>query len=93
MPTKINNLNDALCRISELEDEIKVLKAQIQELEKITPAGRKVHDDKWKACYDVFVKHYEAGESIPVIVESTPFSRRTVYRYKEYYDKVNKGNI
>lgn len=90
MSPKINNLNDALQKISELESKIEILEARIQELEKITPAGRKVHDDKWKACYDVFVKHYEAGESIPLIIETTPFSRRTVYRYKEYYDRIHK---
>ena len=30
----------------------------------------------------------QEGDKIPVIVERTGFSRRTVYRYKEYYDQL-----
>ena len=93
MKSKITSLDDALKRIDELEAEIVSLKERITELENRPTSGRKVHNEQWMANYDMFVELYEAGNSIPVIVESTPFSRRTVYRYKSYYDSIHKLQI
>ena len=84
-------LEDALLRISELEAECASLRAKLAEHEKRLPPGRKPHNDRWQADYALFVEHYENGESIPTIVESTPFSRRTAYRYKKYYDSLNEN--
>lgn len=83
-------LEDALLRIEELEVECASLRAKLDEYENRLAPGRKPHNDKWQADYAVFVEHYENGEPIPVIVESTPFSRRTVYRYKKYYDSLHE---
>lgn len=83
----INTLEDALRRIEELENECNFLRAQLSEYEKRPLAGRKPHNEKWQADYTIFVEHYEQGESISSIIESTPFSRRTIYRYKQYYEQ------
>lgn len=91
MSSKNMTFDEAIKRISELEEEVSMLKAQIVRLEERLPVGRKKHDEKWMSCYDQFVSLYEKGEKIPVIVEKTGFSRRTVYRYKEYYDQ--KDNL
>ena len=40
--------------------------------------------------YNDFVMPYEEGKTIIEIVEVCDFSRRTAYRYKEYYYKLNK---
>ena len=91
MNTKsIKTLEDAINRINELETECEYLRSRIKDLEGLQPAGRKPHNEKWQADYAVFVNHYENGESIPTIIESTPFSRRTIYRYKKYYDSIHK---
>lgn len=81
-------LEEALKRIAELEAENAELK---EKLASIKPAGRKLHDDKWMSKYNDFVLHYEGGKSIMEIVAMGDISRRTAYRYKEHYDKVN-GN-
>ena len=91
MNTKsIKTLEDALNRINELEYECEKLRSRIKELEGLQPAGRKPHNEKWQSDYAIFVEHYENGESIPTIIDSTPFSRRTIYRYKKYYDELRK---
>lgn len=85
-------LEEALARIHELEQECSSLRNRLIEYENRLLPGRKPHNEKWQSDYAVFVKHYEKGESIPSIVESTPFSRRTVYRYKKYYDSLHDNN-
>lgn len=87
---KTYTLQEALARIDELESEIARLNQLLEKYEDRIPAGRKKHDAKWSACYDQFVTLYEAGDPIKVIIEKTNFSRRTVYRYKEYYDRLAK---
>lgn len=82
------NLEDAILRIKELETICAEQKARIEELENRKIAGRRIHDSGWQANYDLFLPLYENGESIPAIVEKTGISRRTVYRYKAYYDKL-----
>ena len=82
-------LEEALLRIEELENECAALRTQLADYEGRAMAGRKPHNEKWQTDYALFVDHYEKGESIPTIVESTPFSRRTIYRYKKYYDSLH----
>lgn len=79
-------LEEAIKRIEELEAENFELK---ERLATIKPGGRKPHDAKWMAKYNDFVISFEAGKTIAEIVELGEISRRTAYRYKEYYDKVN----
>lgn len=90
MDYTIQTLDDALRRISELESICEEQRSRIEELENRKIAGRKIHDSGWQANYDIFVPLYESGESIPTIVEKTGISRRTVYRYKAYYDNLVK---
>lgn len=88
-------LEEALIRIEELEEECEMLREELSKYEGRALPGRKPHNEKWQADYAIFVDHYENGESIPTIVETTPFSRRTIYRYKKYYDTLmgkNKDN-
>lgn len=87
-PKKEYTIEQALQRIEELELECESLRSALAKYEDRLTPGRKPHDEKWQAGYDIFVEHYEKGESIPAIVETTPFSRRTVYRYKKYYDSL-----
>ena len=86
MDKQIQTLEEALMRISELESICRAQQIRIEELENRKIAGRKIHDTGWQANYDLFVPLYERGESIPTIVEQTGISRRTIYRYKSYYD-------
>lgn len=82
-------LEEAVKRIHELEEECAILREELHNYENRSIPGRKPHNEKWQADYAVFVEHYENGESIPLIVENTSFSRRTVYRYKKYYDMLS----
>ena len=91
MKSKITTLEQALNRIKELETELSEVKEQLEYYKNRPASGRKPHDDKWQANYDLFVELYEGGNNISSIIEKTPFSRRTVYRYKEYYDSVCKN--
>ncbi len=79
-------LEEALKRIDELEKENAELK---EKLASVKPGGRRPHDEKWMAKYSDFVVDYEAGKSIAEIVAIGDISRRTAYRYKEYYDTLN----
>lgn len=83
------SLDEALARIAELEAENKALKERLAVFESKLPSGRHKHDAKWQQSYDCFVTLYEQGQSIEAIVEVSDFSRRTAYRYKEYYDKMH----
>ena len=82
-------LEEALVKISELENECAELKARVEELEKRKPAGRKVHGASWTASYNDFVVDYEAGKTLIEIINMGKISRRTAYRYKAYYESVN----
>lgn len=92
MSNKPQNLKDALNRINELESEVTELKAKLEHYESRDPGGRRKHDEKWQESYNKFVELYVAGESMAHIVEVSDFSRRTAYRYKEYFDQINKSN-
>ena len=55
------------------------------------PAGGK-HDEAWMTSYRDFAVKYEGGMTIMEIVAQGEISRRTAYRYKAYYDEVQKNN-
>ncbi len=84
----ITNLEDALIRISELEKEVAALKDENEKLRERNFGGRKKHDEAWMASYESFIVKYESGMSIMEIVAEGEISRRTAYRYLEYYKKI-----
>lgn len=86
----IKTLEDALKRISELEEENSLLRVELEDLRSKKTAGRKKHDSAWTASYNDFVAKYESGMSIMEIVNHSDISRRTAYRYKSYYDELKK---
>ena len=81
-------IKEAEKRIAELEHEVENLKAELAKYEGKKPAGRRVHNEKWTENYDRCVSLFEKGYTIMEITDMTGFSRRTCYRYKEYYDKL-----
>ena len=83
-------LEEALNRIQELEKENEDLKKQLEVYKNYNFGGRKKHDAKWQASYAKWVELYETGMSMVEIVEKSDISRRTCYRYKAYYEEVNK---
>ena len=87
----ITTLEDALNRICELESENQTLREELEKYKNITSAGRKKHDETWMASYQDFAVKYESGMTIMEIVNEGLISRRTAYRYKAYYDEVNRN--
>ena len=87
----IKTLEEALDYISELEAENKALRAELEQFRSRKPSGRKKHGESWMASYNDFVVKYEDGMSIMEIVNSGEISRRTAYRYKAYYEEMQKG--
>lgn len=104
---QIKTFNQALARIEELEKkqqelekEKKELKQENQELrrklehyENRRSGGRHKHDEKWQASYRDFVLNYESGMSIMEIVDLGEISRRTAYRYKAYYERMDEEDV
>ena len=88
---KINSLDEALKRIKELEKEVNELKRENEELRNRNYGGRKKHDETWQAAYNDFISQYESGKTIMEIVSKGEISRRTAYRYLEYYKEIQKG--
>lgn len=86
----INTLEEALIYIAELEEENKVLREEVEKYKSRKSAGRKKHNEAWTASYNDFATKYEAGMSIMEIVGLGDISKRTAYRYKAYYDEVQK---
>ena len=89
----ITTLEEALIRISELEEENAALRKELEQYKNIKPAGRKKHDETWMASYNDFVVKYENGMTIMEIVNQGEISRRTAYRYKAYYDEIVKKKM
>ncbi len=75
--------------IYDLKKENAELKAELARYIGKKPAGRRAHDEKWRANYDLWVALYEKGHTIMEITNMTDFSRRTCYRYLEYYKKTH----
>ncbi len=91
---KMDNLEDAKKKIKELKTRIKELEEELQTVKeeneylKSRSVGRKKHDDKWTKGYNDFIIRYEGGETLMEIVNTGSVSRRTAYRYLEYYKKL-----
>ena len=86
----IKSLEEALKYIAELEAENQALREELDHYSSRNRAGRKKHDETWQASYNDFVVKYESGMSIMEIVNQGEISRRTAYRYKAYYDALNR---
>lgn len=86
----IKTLEEALSYIAELENENKALRDELEHYKSRNRAGRKKHDDRWQASYNDFVVKYESGMTIMEIVSQGDISRRTAYRYKAYYEEMQK---
>ena len=85
-------MEDALKRISELEEENAKLKEELEFYKSKKFAGRQKHDEHWMKSYNDFVIQYENGLTIMEIVDQGAISRRTAYRYKAYYDGLKQMN-
>lgn len=86
----IKTLEEAMSYISELEAENRALREELEQLRSRKRSGRKKHDETWMASYNDFTVKFESGMSIMEIVNQGEISRRTAYRYKAYYDEMNK---
>ena len=91
----ITSLTSALQRIAQLEQENEQLRAELEVYRNHHTGGRKKHDEAWMTSYRDFAVKYESGMTIMEIVAEGEISRRTAYRYKAYYDELqkNKGNM
>lgn len=89
----INTLEEAIECIKKLETENEQLKEQIEAYKKKNTGGRKKHDAAWIASYNDFVDKLESGMTIMEIVALGDISRRTAYRYKAYYNDLEKSGI
>jgi cell division septum initiation protein DivIVA len=79
-------LKQALARIQQLEKENAELREELEYYKKRKASGRQKHNAKWMAVYNDFVISYEKGMTLEAIAEKNNISKRTVYRYKKYYD-------
>lgn len=87
---KAVKLEDALERVRELEKENAELREKLNDYQNRKLSGRQKHDEKWREAYNDFVVHYESGMSVVEIAERNNVSKRTVYRYKAYYNKMKE---
>ena len=81
-------LEEALKEIERLKQIIDEKDKEIETLQKKKNAGRKKNNAQWQASYNAFVDLYEQGLPMVEIINRSECSRRTCYRYKEYYDKM-----
>lgn len=86
---KIATLEDALKRIEKLKKENTALREELEYYKNRKMSGRQKHNAKWMAIYNDFVACYENGMTMVEIAKRNNVSERTIYRYKEYYDKMN----
>jgi len=87
---EIKTLEEALLKIKELEKEISDLKEENERLRNRNFGGRKKHDEAWMASYNDFIVKYNDGKSVMEIVAEGDISRRTAYRYLEYYKQISE---
>lgn len=85
---KIKSFEEALVRIEELEKENAELKLENEKLRNRNFGGRKKHDEAWMTSYNDFIVKYESGATVKEIVAEGNVSRRTAYRYLEYYKEL-----
>ena len=84
----VKTLEEALERITKLEEENKKLLSELEYYRNRNYGGRKKHNEAWMAAYNDFAGKYESGMTINEIVAEGDISRRTAYRYKAYYDEL-----
>lgn len=82
------NLEQAMARIKELEEERDELLKELEYYRSRKTSGRKKHNEKWMSTYNDFVVKYESGMTLIEIANSSDVSQRTLYRYKAYYDGI-----
>lgn len=87
---KTMTLEDALQRIAELEIENSRLKEEIEYYKNKKTSGRQKHNAKWMSIYNDFVACHEQGMTMVEIAKRNGISERSIYRYKEYYDELQK---
>ena len=83
-------LEEALKIIEKLEKENAYLREELEAARNRKMSGRKKHNEKWMNAYNDFVVCFEKGMSIVDIAKKQNVSARTIYRYKEYYDKLQE---
>ena len=84
-------LKQAKERIIKLEEENAKLKEELEYYKARKASGRQPHNKKWTDDYNDVVEMYNEGYSIEDIAREKNLSSRTIYRYKAYYDKINKN--
>lgn len=84
-------LEEALKEIERLNRVIIEKDREIKRLRSQKNAGRKKNNAQWQESYNAFVELYENGMSMVEIVDKSECSRRTLYRYKAYYEALRKG--
>ena len=87
---KINTLEEALKRIEALEKENAALKEELEYFKKRKASGRQKHNAKWMAIYNDFVVCYKKGMPLIEIAKRNGISERSIYRYKAYYEVLQK---
>ncbi len=87
----ITSLEEALDRITELESELEELREELEYYRNRKVSGRQKHNAKWMAIYNDFVTCYESGMTLVQIAKRNNISERSIYRYKAYYDSLNKS--
>ena len=87
---KTMTLEYALQRIAELETENSRLKEEIEYYKNKKTSGRQKHNAKWMSIYNDFVACHEQGMTMVEIAKRNGISERSIYRYKEYYDELQK---
>lgn len=92
---KVITLEEALKRIKELENENAELREELEYYKNRKLSGRQKHNANWMAIYNDFVAGYESGMTMIEIAKRNNVSKRTIYRYKAYYDKMRntKENV
>lgn len=83
-------LEDALKRIKDLEKENATLREELEYYKNRKMSGRQKHNAKWMALYNDFVVCYEGGMTMVEIAKRNNVSKRTIYRYKAYYDELKE---
>ena len=87
---KVITLEEALKRIKELENENAELREELECYKNRKLSGRQKHNAKWMAIYNDFVAGYESGITMIELAKRNNVSKRTIYRYKAYYDKMRE---
>ena len=86
-------LEEALLEIERLNKVIEYKNEEIEALKKKKNSGRKKNNEQWQKSYNAFVELYEQGLPMVEIVNMSECSRRTCYRYKEYYDRLKNMDM